>query len=218
MKALIIKDLFQIKGNLRMFIFLVILYGFLSLNSTMSISFILPFLSLMVVISTFSYDEYNKWDAYAITLPGGKKNIVKSKYLLTLIILLGVIGATVLLTLGLSLISTKVNVESGIFQALGAVIGSLAMISILYPLIYKFGVEKGRIYIIAGIFIIFAVGFGIVTLVSPWLNSLAIDANTRKLISDFLNNFGIYVFGAIILFLYYISYLISNKFYLKREF
>ena len=75
MLGFIKKDLAMIKSNFKSLIFLVIIYLLLGLYGQMDISFILPFISVMLIMTTFNYDNYNKWDAYAATLPNGRINI-----------------------------------------------------------------------------------------------------------------------------------------------
>ena len=68
------KDLAMIKSNFKLMGILLFFYVVMGLLGEMDISFILPFMSVMIMISTFSYDNYNKWDAYSVTLPNGRKN------------------------------------------------------------------------------------------------------------------------------------------------
>ncbi len=86
MKGLIIKDLLIVKSNLKIILVLLFVYGLMSFQGSMDLTFILPFISIVIMISTFSYDTYNNWDAYVISLPDGRKNSVKAKYLVTIIL------------------------------------------------------------------------------------------------------------------------------------
>ena len=94
MKGLILKDLLLIKGNARYILIFLVIFGLIALEGNDVLYFIPAFISMMMFMTTFSYDEYNKWDAYAITLPIKKENIVLSKY----------VGSTILL--GIALILT----------------------------------------------------------------------------------------------------------------
>ena len=86
MKGLIKKDLFIIKNNLKIILILFIVFFLTGLKNSTDMSYIPITLSVVLFLSTFSYDEFNKWDAYAITLPNGRVNIVKSKYVATIIL------------------------------------------------------------------------------------------------------------------------------------
>ena len=88
MLGFIKKDLLLIKGNLKSLIFVILIYFLLMATGDFDISFIPPFLSTMIMLSTFSYDNYNNFDAYGITLPNGRRNIVLAKYLSTIILVI----------------------------------------------------------------------------------------------------------------------------------
>ena len=73
MLGFMMKDLAVIRSNFKLLAILIIVYAVMGLTGEMDISFILPFMSVVVMISSFSYDEFNKWDSYAATFPGGRK-------------------------------------------------------------------------------------------------------------------------------------------------
>ena len=80
MKGLVKKDLMMIKSNLKLIGIMLIIFTIMAITGTSDISFLPAFISAVLFMSTFSYDEYNKWDAYAITFPNGRKNIIKSLF------------------------------------------------------------------------------------------------------------------------------------------
>ena len=96
MLGFIKKDLLMIKSNIKILVILLLIYVVMSFQGEMDLSFLLPFMSVMIMMSTFSYDYYNKWDAYAISLPNGRKNSVKAKYLATIIL---IIITTIIITI-----------------------------------------------------------------------------------------------------------------------
>ena len=67
MLGLIKKDFLIIKNNLKLIIVMLMVFFIMALGGQFNISFIPTFIIVMLFISTFSYDEYNNWDAYAIT-------------------------------------------------------------------------------------------------------------------------------------------------------
>ena len=68
MLGLIKKDLFMMKSNIKTLLIILVVYGVMAYQEQMDLSFILPFMSVMIMISTFSYDAYNNWDAYVLSL------------------------------------------------------------------------------------------------------------------------------------------------------
>lgn len=90
MLGLIIKDILNLSSNKRIFVTLLIMFtfvGFMSNGLPNYLSIYLPILCLMLAISTFSYDEYSKWDRYVLALPLSRKDIVRSRYMFSLVLL-----------------------------------------------------------------------------------------------------------------------------------
>ena len=82
----------MLKNNMKSTLIAIAIYIFYSIMFEIDMSFFLPFLGLMLCMSTISYDEFNNWHAYVSTLPQGKINVIKSKYIIT-------IGVTTILTI-----------------------------------------------------------------------------------------------------------------------
>ena len=164
----------------------------------------------MIMISTFSYDEYNKWNAYTIALPNGRENSVKAKYLATLLM----IAITSIITIMLSLIIILIKKQSIVYEeilatTLGSIFGTLLVLSIMYPIIYKFGIEKARIAIFV---IVIATVFATSFLFSN------IDLSFIGKTLNFLEDYIVFIIIAISILMVYISYHISKKIYLNKEF
>ena len=81
MIGMIKKDLYMIRNNYKALGVALVIYLFYSITFNMDMSFFLPFMGLMICISTINYDEYNNWHTYAASLPQGRINIIKSKYI-----------------------------------------------------------------------------------------------------------------------------------------
>ncbi len=204
------KDLAMIKSNFKLLGVLIFVYAIMGLMGKMDISFILPFMCVMIMISSFSYDNYNKWDAYCISLPNGRKNSVKSKYITTILMTLIVSIITVILSFIISYVNTKtINYEQILVTLFGTVFGTLLVLTIMYPTIYKFGVEKARI----GIFLLV---FGIVIIGSLLANYVDLS-NVLKYLS-FLENYLIVILIVVAIIMVYVSYKISEKIFSKKEF
>ena len=54
MKGLIKKDFLLVKSNIKVLMILFIVFGFMTFNGEMDLSFVLPFMSVVIMISTFS--------------------------------------------------------------------------------------------------------------------------------------------------------------------
>ena len=204
------KDLAMIKSNFKLLGILIVTYSILGLLGKLDISFLLPFITVMIMISTFSYDNYNNWDAYSICLPKGRKNGVKAKYMATIIIILVISFITGIISLLISYLNFKViNYEQILITLLGTIFGTLLVITFMYPIIYKYGIEKARISI-------FLIIFGLFILIG--FISKYIDFTFISNILSLLENYIIPIIIILMILMVYISYKISARIFWKKEF
>ena len=203
------KDLLMIKSNIKILVILLLIYIVMAFQGQMDLSFLLPFMSVMIMMSTFSYDSYNKWDAYAISLPDGRKNSVKAKYLSTIIL---IIITTVIITILSCIISyVKTNIidfENIAATIVGSLFATVLLQSFIYPTMYKFGPEKARIGLMTIIFGVAIIGGFIVQYV---------DFSPIIKILNFIESYWIIVFLIAMILILYISYKISERIYFKKE-
>lgn len=210
MLGLIKKDFLLIKANFKSMVIIFIVYLILAFQGTFDVTFIVPLIGIMLFISTFSYDDFNNWNSYAVTLPDGRKNVVRAKYIAS-IILTVVLGA-VALAIGIGISYTKtnsINLDEIISSLMGTMLSSVIIISLLYPIVFKFGATNGRI-------ILFAVVFGIAGIGA--LVFQFIDMTFIINMLDRLDNYALIAIPIISAILLGISYLISNKIYRSKEF
>ncbi len=204
------KDLAMIKSNFKLLGILIVTYSILGLLGKLDISFLLPFITVMIMISTFSYDNYNNWDAYSICLPKGRKNSVKAKYLATIIMILVISFITGIISLLISYLNFKViNYEQILITLLGTIFGTLLVITFMYPIIYKYGIEKARISI-------FLIIFGLFILIG--FISKYIDFTFISNILSLLEYYIIPIIIILMILMVYISYKISARIFWKKEF
>ena len=209
MLGFIKKDLLMVKSNMKIFIILLLIYVVLAFQGQMDLSFLLPFMSVMVMLSTFSYDSYNKWDAYAATFPNGRKNSVKGKYIATLILILITTIAITLLSFLIPYLSKNViNYENIIGSLVGNLFATILLLSFIYPAMYKFGPEKARIVLMIIIFCIAIIG---------GFSIKYIDLSSVVNMLDNIDKYLIAVLPISMILMVYISYKISEIIYLKKE-
>lgn len=209
MIGLIKKDLLIIKNNAKALLVIVLMNIIFSFTCDSDITFIIPFLAVVLHISTFSYDDFNNWNAYAITLPQGRKKIVQAKYLSVFLASLLVAIFSILISLTVSISKNSLDLNDLLSSTATSLVAISIIISLLIPFILKYGSEKGRIIIFAFVF-----GFiGLVAIISK-LTTIKIPSSILTL----LNNYGeviLIIFSILILI---VSYLISQKIYSKKEF
>ena len=210
MLGLIKKDFLLIKSNSKSMIIVFIIYLMLALQGTMDVFFIVPLIGITLFISTFSYDEFNNWNSYVVTLPDGRKNVVRAKYMASIIltIILGIVSLTI--SVGINYIkSNNVNLDAIISSLIGAVFSSIFIISLFYPIVFKFGATNARI-------ILFAMVFGISAIIG--VISRLVDMTSVINMINGLDNYLFVIIPIISVIILGISYLISNKIYQHKEF
>lgn len=210
MLGLIKKDFLLIKANLKSMIIIFVIYIMLAFQGTFDVTFIIPLIGIMLFISTFSYDDFNNWNSYAVTLPNGRKNVVRAKYIASII--LTIILAIVSLTIGIGISYTKtnsINLDEIISSLMGTMLSSIIIISLLYPIVFKFGATNGRIILFAVVFGIAGIG----ALIAQFVDTTPIINMINR-----LDSYSLIAIPIISVILIGISYLISNKIYQNKEF
>lgn len=211
MLGFIKKDLFMIKANLKTFLIIFALYLILAIQGMFDVIFVIPLIGIMLFITTFSYDDYNNWNAYVATIPNGRKNAVRAKYIISTILMI-ILG---ILSFGMDVfknyhVMDAFSIEASISGVLGIVLSIVIIISILYPIMFKFGSTKGRV-------ILFVVVFGLAAIIGLVANANTISLNTGEVL-ELLEKYEYIAIPVVSVILLTISYLISSKIYKNKEF
>ena len=150
MKGLIKKDLFTLmayKKSILILIVFMLVFAFVSKD----VSFVPGFIGMLFVViplASFSYDNYSGFNDFALALPISKRDIVKSKYIVALLFGLAGILLSIVISLAAGLLQEKLPNLAETFVTAYVMAGVLVLfISILFPLIFQFGIEKGRFFI-----------------------------------------------------------------------
>ncbi len=212
MLGLIKKDFLLIKSNsnLKIIIIMFIIYIMMAFQGMFEVTFIVPLIGIIMFITTFSYDDFNNWNSYAVTLPNGRKNVVKAKYIasIILIIMLGILSLVI--SMGIDYVKTNsTNLAESTSALIETILSTIIIISFLYPIVFKFGATNGRIILFIVVFTV----VGIVTLITKFVD-MSIVINT---INE-LDKYPYIAIPIICVILLSISYLISNKIYQSKEF
>lgn len=205
MLGFIKKDLFMLKSNFKLFIVIIVCLLFFMFNNdennieTMMI--FLPMLGILMYLSTFSYDEFNNFNAYSCSFKNGKNNYVKGKYITSVIVFITLLLVSIVIALIM-----KNNIKDILFVCVESILSLSIIVSLLFPFMLKYGAMNGRIIVFVFIMIISAFMYLLNKLIS-----------LDKII-NYLNNSSsvvLLLFSMLILFL---SYLISNYIYKNKEF
>ena len=103
----------------------------------------------------------------------------------------------------------NLNYEETLSIMLGILFAVIFLQSIIFPMIFKFGIEKGRIILFVGV-------FGIGVLASLLFKNFKM--NIPQNIMMFLEDYWMFIIPIIMISMIFISYKISEKIYLKKEF
>jgi magnesium-transporting ATPase (P-type) len=206
MKGLILKDTYVILKQMKYLLLIIALFTVL-LGYTFG-TFLLLYCA-MIPITTIGYDEKAKWDKYAATMPYSRKDIVLSKYIFGLICI-GIAFVLVIIgSLGYSLF-TGTEITAASVGELLVMITAILCITLIFmalnlTIIFKWGVEKGRMIFIAGIAAFASI-----------IAATAVIDNTSSAIQGFFNDyFYLFILGAVAIL--GASIPLSISFYKKRE-
>lgn len=211
MKGLLLKDIYNLKRLGKQYALIsaamLVWSGFVKNYSFFPMMIMLS--GFMSVISSCSFDEAVHFEKYALTLPVTKKNLVQAKYVLLLMLSVGSFSIGMLGSILLSLVleGRVVELPEQIASAAGIVCLFLLAFSIMLPAVFKMGVEKGRMLLVAiymGLFAFIWGGFYL-------LKELGIQISD----SDALKAFG--VIAVMVLVFLFISYRVSVRIMEKKE-
>jgi len=206
MKGLLLKDFYALRKQGRVIFALSIFYLILGLSSGNIGMFgtMITLLSAMLPITTMSYDEYHKWDRYALAMPVSRKTIVLSKYCLGIICSL----AASLLVLLVNLLMSLTNDLSLILilqSNLVFIVVANLFLAIVLPIIFKFGIEKGRMIMLMVI--------ALPTLGLILLGKLGVSLPSEQVLIRML-----YLSPIVVFIFVFLSIQLSNKIYQQKEF
>lgn len=211
MKGLLLKDLYNVKGFARQYVIVILamtVWGVFMKNISF-VSIYMVILAGMMNLTTMSLDESSGFNKFYLTTPGGVKKMVAAKYLFFLLtIIAGILVA--LLSSGIAVIFPVINTAG--FDAASLVVTGFILasaFSVSFPIIYKYGAEKGRYFYIAAFLVIFAV----VYLVN-YVAHIPAPEKILASIPDAAYVAGIVGIGAVIIF---ISYLVSIRIVSRKE-
>jgi hypothetical protein len=203
MIGLILKDFMNLKKQFKV-LGLIILFYFIFSKATNNNSMFGTMVTLvfaMLPITALSFDEKANWDKYGLTMPVSRSEVVISKYILGIIASL---SAGILNFVAQLLLGTEINADS--LMMISIIFGvSILFFSLLLPIIFQFGVEKGRLLM----FIVLALPTLIILLFK--------DHFDITLTQDLLNK-AMYALPLLAIAILILSMLLSILIYKNKEF
>lgn len=217
MKGLFIKDLRLMKNQRNFLITLALMFLVLIVTGVDASFFMgyVPFLLLIVTMSTITYDEQDNSMGFLMALPVSRQTYVLEKYLLSASFGIGGFAVTFVMFL----ITEKAEGSSMTFENyllifMGFLVFVILFLSLMIPIQLKFGSEKGRM-------VLFAIFFGIIGLVYLVNKVLTVDF-TQTAFYQTITQLPMGILMAMALVLFVIFVFISAKISLgvmkKKEF
>lgn len=209
MIGLLLKDLYTLRQYGKTFLFMLFFFAVISAGLDNPATFFEGFfilMSMMITITSFSYDAVAKWDRYALSLPVSRRDVVAEKYLLSILLCFG----SMVISFLISLIILKFSPVAGfgikdhLIATGGIICAALFFAGILLPLTFQFGVEKSRIFLIA----IFAAPTAAVIA----LSKAGIPMPSEASLYAFAK-----ILSILIILFYLLSYVLSVKIYRSKE-
>lgn len=157
MKALILKDCFVLWKQMKVFLVFVLVFSVLP---GMSASLFAVVYAGMLPYTALAYDERSKWNQLAAMMPYSNRDIVLGKYLLGYLFIALTGAATLLIQF---LVQPFTHSTPSVGETLLVLCVATVSIAITLPLLFRFGVEKGRMVFI---FLVVGLSTAVVTLVS----------------------------------------------------
>lgn len=201
MRGLFIKDL-RLMKNQRHFLFTIVLMFLILVITGVDASFFMgyvPFLLLIVSMTTITYDELENGFAFLMVLPVSRKEYVLEKYLLGGLFGIGGLAVTVVIfILTEEAAKTSMTWESYLLITTGFLSFVILFLSLMIPIQLKFGSEKGRL-------VLFAVFFGVIGLVYVADKVIKVNVMATTLYQNILQlPLGVLLAAAFVLFAVFI--------------
>ena len=216
MKGLILKDIYSIritqKTYVLLFLFLCV-FGYL-MKSPGYVGTMCIVVFATVVLSLFNADQYYHWDTYAAALPLGKRIIVRARYMLIIVMTLGLAVFTAIMT-GATAALLGMSVSEQVISSVSMCMIIPIFSGIIIPVIYKLGVEKGRVIFM----MLFLIPFLVLTLLKDLIRGTAVE---KLLVNLQQNPNGQVIIAGILLavsiLVLAVSYMISIRISSNKEF
>ena len=210
MKGLLLKDFYNLSRMIKQYLLILAAMGVWAffMKNAAFISMYIALCSAMLVLSSFSYDEYARFDIYAMTMPIDRKTLVQEKYVLLLLAVGG--GTAVGIPVG-GLFGLAFHADFAETAVSSLAVGCLFLIvySFVFPYIFKWGVEKARMIMVGSYLIIFLLFIGVLKLAGISGVRLSEMDFLDWLIPTAMTVLAVVVMGA--------SYVISLKIVEKKE-
>ena len=218
MRGLIIKDLLFIKSTWKSLVIMFIgsILISIALGNFLVTICILPIMFMTSGITTFQTDEFFNSNSFYLTVPLTRKQMVLSKYLFTLLmfVISTYVGISIYCLIHFTFDQESLWANTDMLRYLIMMeYGAIIVNCFFYPVIYKFGCEKGRFVLLSIMMVVLGI-FAVLTMVIEWDKIVS----NITVLTNFINEYGIYVLTGLCILIMIISYFVSIKVFKKKDF
>ena len=153
MSALLLKDYYVIFRQMKIFLLLILVFS--CIPGTFYSTFAVVYAS-MLPYTALAYDERSKWDQLAAMMPYSARDVVLGKYVFGWIGVAVAAAATFVLQTILSFVWLSDVTGPSVPVILLSVCVAVCILDITLPMMFRFGVEKGRLAMFLIIFLVCA--------------------------------------------------------------
>ena len=189
MKALILKDLYNIGHNAKQMLILLLFFTFVYIPSFgfIAYAFMAIFLCTAMIMTTFHFDKTANWEKYALTLPISKRSYIQSKFITVFIFcFIGALFSAFACFVSTFFIQKGKVGDIGLAVGIGLYLG-LILGGVLIATITRVGAENARNVLIAIIAIPMVLAFGMVQLMKMNPSIYRFANQLKKAVLDISN-------------------------------
>ena len=149
MKGLLIKDILVQRKSLVLSAAIIVLYSILFSSAdfgTLVIALTVMF-SVVMTISTFTYDDMAHWNQYVHAYPVSRKMVVQSKYLFLLLLCICATLVSAAVTAVQYVTAKNIPLEMTGIAPYAVLSAGLLVGSVSIPLVFRFGSNRSRLII-----------------------------------------------------------------------
>ena len=150
MKAMLYADWMNLRRSMKAIMIAIIVIALVSIVSGKGLSFVpamLCMLSLMVPATLMSSDYAYGWDKLSLSLPVSRRDVVSSKFAISLLVNLTVVALGMICIAGMNAFGGDAMAED-MMGMLACEAAGLTLMGIEIVLVLRFGPERGRYFLI----------------------------------------------------------------------
>lgn len=153
MIGLILKDLFTLTRQALMYIVFIAVFSLMPGYNMASFAVIM---ACMMPVTALAYDERSHWDRLAASMPYTTAQLVLSKYLMGLILMLCSVALGIIALPLQRLVNPDVSLPELLSVSLGALGAGMLIQGVLLPVMFRYGTEKARLFMLVLMGAVFA--------------------------------------------------------------